>query len=194
MEREIILKIPDEIIEEFNKEKNKIEKIEFCGKYATSRLEDGLKKGAIAKINDDLNYILKVSHEEDDMTNSTFVTSYYTYLNNVLTDILNFHGIKIDSDRKKEDMLIALKKCQIVLTKFNEENDINVLKEKVLKSFEKNNPHRFYRDNEIEATCDFFLNWGLGKIEVIDEQSLIKGDNNDLIRRQKSKRRNPKNN
>ena len=103
-------------------------------------------------------------------------------------------GIQVDTDRKKTDMLIALKKCQLALTKFSDEKDASILVSKALKGFEKTNPQRFYYDNaDIEAMCVVFINIGLGVLKVDEDTDSKKvgGKEDDVIKWKRSFKGNP---
>lgn len=189
MEREIKLTIPDDIKESFKKSKHKIAKMEYCGNYAVEKLEKGFNNGTIAAINDDLEYIVSVSKSKEELSSLPFISSYYTFLENKLVEIMGQEGIAVDTDRKKTDMLIALKKCQFVLTKFGDEEDASILVNKALQSFEKTNPQRFYfHRTDIERMCLVFINIGLGKIKIDEDTDSMKvgGKEDDVIKWKRS--------
>lgn len=158
MERNIKIKIPDEIISQFENERGIIESIDEVGMYDAMRLERDLKKGALVKINRDLTAILE---DKEDFIYSDFMFEYHSYIKYALSKIMESSKVDVDGCNMI-DVYRVLGVTQEVLDTNADVKDAEILSSYALeKSWIHGKPRHY--NKRLERMCDIYVAMGTGK-------------------------------
>ena len=158
VERNIKLKIPNEIITQFENERGIIESIPDVGVYDAKRLEKDLKEGALIKINRDL---IEILEDKEEFLDSNFMLEYHSYIKYALSKIMESSNLDVYGNNMI-DVYRVLGITQEVLNTNNDIKDCGVLSSYALqKSWVYGKPSSY--NKKIERMCDIYVAMGTGR-------------------------------
>lgn len=165
MNRKISVKIPEEIISLYDKDKHIIESVGQIGVYASSRIKRGLESGNIVGVNTDLQEVLNSYPELESFRRSDFMYEYHEYIEYALSKIMEKSDIKLDSKKDRIAMFLALGKTQET---FDETKLISFESISGVAEFKcrKSCPHSFNKHNQYGKMCTVFAKIGTGEIKT----------------------------